>query len=71
MARTADIELPGLAAAAADPSELVRTAVAAGTAATGARHGLPAAEEFRVVRFAGMEGLIERLTDPHESKETS
>jgi hypothetical protein len=30
----------------------------AGAAATGRRHGLPMAEEFRVVRFGGMERVF-------------
>jgi LmbE family N-acetylglucosaminyl deacetylase len=47
-----------------DPSELVETLVRRGTRATGARHGLEAAEEFRVVRFGGLQDLLDDPQDP-------
>ena len=43
-------------------TELVR----AGAAATGARYGLAAAEEFRMVRFGGLEALLEARGTRHD-----
>lgn len=43
----------------ADPTDLVDPLLRSRAAATGARHDLAAAEEFRVVRFGGMEDLLE------------
>jgi hypothetical protein len=40
---------------------LVELLVRAGAANTGARHGVVAAEEFRIVTFGGMGRLLERL----------
>jgi len=42
----------------ADPSEVVRTLVTAGARRTGARHGVDAAEAWRVVRFGGMGEML-------------
>jgi LmbE family N-acetylglucosaminyl deacetylase len=63
-ADTGGWDVPLLDAAMADDDrlrELVEMVVRAGSSAVGARHGLGAAEEFRVVRFGGMGALLERL----------
>jgi LmbE family N-acetylglucosaminyl deacetylase len=55
-ARTAGHAIPlAEAAAMGDLRPLLEPLLTAGARATGARHGLPAAEEFRVVRFGGLE----------------
>jgi LmbE family N-acetylglucosaminyl deacetylase len=55
-ARTAGHAIPlAESAAAGDLRPLLEPLLTAGARATGARHGLPAAEEFRVVRFGGLE----------------
>jgi LmbE family N-acetylglucosaminyl deacetylase len=54
-ARTGGIELPAVGRALDGPLEpLIDHLVRAGSAATGERHGLAFAEEFRVVRFSGL-----------------
>jgi LmbE family N-acetylglucosaminyl deacetylase len=55
-ARTGGYELPLVeqVLAGGDVRPLVEPLVRAGAARTGARHGLAAAEEFRVVRFGGL-----------------
>jgi LmbE family N-acetylglucosaminyl deacetylase len=59
-ARTGGWEVPALDAAARDGDvSLVGSLVREGTRRTGERHGLAFAEEFRVVRFGGLEGLLE------------
>lgn len=61
-ARTGGWRLP-IADRAADGDglrALMEPLLTAGARATGARHGLEAAEAFRVVRFGGLEGLLER-----------
>jgi LmbE family N-acetylglucosaminyl deacetylase len=45
----------------ADVRTLMEPLLRAGAARTGARHGVAAAEEFRVVRFNGLEGLLEHF----------
>ena len=42
-----------------DPTEVVAMLVRAGSERTGARHGIAAAEEFRIVTFGGMSALLE------------
>ena len=61
-ARTGGWRLPGAdAALAGGPiGDLLAPLLHASAAATGARHGLEAAEEFRVVRFGGLDALLER-----------
>lgn len=44
-----------------DPRPVLEPMLRAGAARIGDRHGLEAAEEFRVVRFGGMEQMLERL----------
>jgi LmbE family N-acetylglucosaminyl deacetylase len=44
-----------------DLDPLLAQLVRAGSAQVGARHGLGAAEEFRVVRFGGMQALLDSL----------
>ncbi len=44
-----------------DVAPLLGRLVRAGTARTGERHGLPFAEEFRVVTFGGMEAMLHQL----------
>ena len=41
--------------------DVIEMFVRGATTRTGARHDLPAAEEFRVVRFGGLMGLLERF----------
>lgn len=43
----------------ADPSNIIELLVRAGSERTGARHGIAAAEEFRVVTFGGMSVLLD------------
>jgi len=61
-ARTGGWSLPVVdeVLATGDVRPLAEQLVRAGAARTGARHGLAAAEEFRVVRFGGMEALLEQ-----------
>lgn len=55
-ARTGGHRLPlAEAAAAGNLRELLEPMLVAGARATGARHGLEAAEEYRVIRFGGLE----------------
>ena len=61
MADTAGIPAPELEHVRSDPSEVVALAVRAGAARTGERYDIDAAEEFRVVRFSGMEPLLDLL----------
>ena len=59
-ARTGGRSLPALERALHGPLEpLIDHLVRAGTSATGERHGLQAAEEFRVVRFSGLQDALE------------
>lgn len=59
-ARTGGVNVPAVAAAAdGNHAQLVELMVRAQAAETGARHGLEYAEEYRVVRFGGLEALIE------------
>lgn len=62
-----------------DPRPVLEPLLRAGAARTGDRHGLEAAEEFRVVRFGGMHQMLERLgtryadgprTPPDESEQS-
>ncbi len=55
------IEAVDQALAAGDLDPLLAQLVRAGSAQAGARHGLAAAEEFRVVRFGGMQALLDEL----------
>ena len=41
--------------------DVIEMFVRGATTRTGARYGLAAAEEFRVVRFGGLMGLLERF----------
>ena len=50
--------------ASGDPTPLMEPLVRAGGARTGERHGLPAAEEFRMVRFGGLGAWLERFGTP-------
>jgi LmbE family N-acetylglucosaminyl deacetylase len=61
-ARTGGWRLPIAEAvlAGGDVRELMEPLLRAGAANTGARHGVAAAEEFRVVRYNGLEALLER-----------
>jgi LmbE family N-acetylglucosaminyl deacetylase len=65
MARTDDRTLSDVDALIADPTLLVRAAVEASATRVGEPYGLAAAEEFRVVRFAGMEALVDVLDVAH------
>ncbi len=49
------------ALASGDVAPLLGLMLRAGAEATGARYGLAAAEEFRVVRFGGMDALLEHF----------
>ena len=64
-ARTGGWRIPALDAVAEDPDadvgDLLDSLLRARAAAVGADHGLAAGEEFRVVRFGGMESLLEVL----------
>lgn len=62
-ARTGGWRIDAVEAALAtgDVSELMTRLVRAGSTAVGERHGLAAAEEFRVVRFGGMERLLDHF----------
>ncbi len=61
-ARTGGWSLPMLDAIAAggDLNDFMAMLVRGGARQVGERHGLGPAEEFRVVRFGGLEGLLER-----------
>ncbi|MFZ4809749.1 MAG: PIG-L deacetylase family protein [Ilumatobacteraceae bacterium] len=61
-ARTGGWRLPIAEAvlAGGDVRDLMEPLLRAGAANTGARHGVAAAEEFRVVRYNGLEALLER-----------
>lgn len=48
-------------AATGDLRPLIGDLIRAGARRTGARHGLVAAEEFRMVRFGGLEALLETM----------
>lgn len=61
MASTEGLDLPALSPLLDNPAPLVRYAVAASAQHTGETYGVAAAEEFRMVRFAGMEGLIDYI----------
>ncbi len=56
-----DLPLAADAVASGDVRPMMEALVRAGSANTGAAHGLPAAEEFRVVRFGGMSASLEHL----------
>ena len=43
-----------------DLTDFMSMLIRGGARQVGGRHGLEAAEEFRVVRFGGLEGLLER-----------
>ncbi len=59
-ARTGGLELPAVERALDGPLEpLIGHLVRSGSAATGERHGLGFAEEFRVVRFGGLQAALE------------
>ena len=59
-ARTGGLELPAVERALTGPLEpLIDHLVRSGSAATGERHGLGFAEEFRVVRFGGLQAALE------------
>jgi LmbE family N-acetylglucosaminyl deacetylase len=66
--KTAQVALPAVARALDGPLEpFIDHLVRAGSAATGERHALHYAEEFRVVRFGGMESVLlayEQATGP-------
>ncbi len=55
-----DLPVAAEVVASGDVRPLVEPLVRAGSARTGARHGLAAAEEFRVVVFGGLWPLLER-----------
>lgn len=61
-ARTGGWDLPGLddIAAGADLRPFLEHSVTERARRIGAKHGLTAAEEFRVVRFGGQQGLLEK-----------
>lgn len=52
------------ALASGDPSAVLRQLVRAGSERVGARYGIAAAEEFRVVRFGGMSALLDLMGTP-------
>lgn len=56
-----ELPLAAEAAATGDVGRLLEPLVRAGAARTGSRHGLAAAEEFRVVTFGGMGALLDML----------
>lgn len=62
-ARTGGWRLPALEeiAAGGDLRAFVEMLLRGGARQVGQRHGLEAAEEFRVVRFGGLEGLLDRF----------
>ncbi|MGZ4392291.1 MAG: PIG-L deacetylase family protein [Gaiellaceae bacterium] len=65
-ARTGDLALPALESALEGPLEpLIDHLVRSGSAATGERHGVPYAEEFRVVRFSGLQASLEAYQQHH------
>ncbi|MCB9726888.1 MAG: PIG-L family deacetylase [Deltaproteobacteria bacterium] len=55
------IDAVDAALGAGEPGPLVAELVGSLSAEVGRRHGLEAAEEFRVVRFGGLEGILEAL----------
>ncbi len=56
-----DLPLAASVVATGDIRPMMELLVTAGAAATGAAHGLGAAEEFRVVTFGGLSGYLEHL----------
>jgi predicted phage gp36 major capsid-like protein len=42
-----------------DPSRMIDVFIRRGSEATGSRHSLGAAEEFRIIRFGGLSALLE------------
>lgn len=59
-ARTGGWSLPTTIAAGGDLDEFVAMLVRGAARQVGERHGIAAAEEFRVVRFGGLEALLAR-----------
>jgi hypothetical protein len=55
------IDAVDLALATDDVGPLLAQLVRAGAAQVGIRHGLDAAEEFRVVRFGGLQPLLDKI----------
>jgi LmbE family N-acetylglucosaminyl deacetylase len=68
MGRTDGRTLPDVRDIDADLPQLIRDMVQAGSRAAGLRHGLGAAEEFRRVRFSGMEPLVDLLEKHYAQK---
>ena len=56
-----DLPLAASVVATGDIRPMMEALVAAGAAATGAAHGVGAAEEFRIVTFGGLAGYLEHL----------
>lgn len=61
MAKTEGRELPRLTQISDDLPDFIRSLVRAGSQATGATYELPAAEEFRRVRYSGFEDVVNFL----------
>jgi len=61
MAKTEGRELPRLADIGEDLPNFIRSLVRAGAEATGAKYEVPAAEEFRRVRYSGFEDVVNYL----------
>ncbi len=68
MARTDGRYLPDIDVIEPELPELIRMMVTAGSASVGDRYGCVGAEEFRRVRFSGLEVMVDLLVNRYEQK---